>query len=99
MPARTTRPQRRPARRVSSGYASSFPSRVDFECVLGPPLQANPAASGLERLLGGRLEVLLDHGQLAARVQVDDVPREHPGVDDVADPARLDRVAAGGLLV
>src|SRR5919201_4029991 len=66
--------------------------------MLGPPLEAHPLPSGLERLLGGGLEVLPHDRKLAARVELDHIPREHADVDDVANPSRLDRVAARGLL-
>ena len=63
--------------------------------MLGTPLEANPSAPGLERVLRGRLEVLPYHSELAPRVELDDVSGEHAHVDDVADAAEL---AAAGFV-
>src|SRR5207244_13085042 len=89
MPARRApRRSRRPGRAPCES-SSSFASRFDFERVLGTPFQAHPPPFGLERLLRGGLEVLLDDAELAPGVELDDVAREHADVDDLADPARL----------
>src|SRR5436190_4459877 len=93
MQARTAPPRRRRRGRAPCESSSSFASRFDFEGVLGPPLQAHPPPLGLERVLRGRLEVLLDDAELAPRIQLDDVAREHADVDDVADPAGLSALA------
>src|SRR5205807_8310725 len=87
--ARTAPPPRRRPGRAPCESSSSFASRFDFERVLGTPFQAHPPPLGLERLLRGGLEVLLDDAELAPGVELDDVAREHPDVDDLADPACL----------
>src|SRR5215208_7222432 len=55
--------------------------------VLVVPADAHPATPLLERLLRGHLEVLADDLQLAALVKLNDEPRDHPDVRDVADAA------------
>src|SRR5438132_5861401 len=70
----------------SSSCSSSW---FDLEGVLGTPLEAHPSAPGLERVLGGRLEVLPDDAELAPGIELDDVSREHADVDDVANPPKL----------
>src|SRR4051812_5376855 len=69
----------------------SFGFRLDR--VLRFPLEEHPAPTRVEGLRRGGLQVLADDDELAAVVEVDDVAREHAGVDDVADPAR------GGVVV
>src|SRR5207247_9296881 len=97
--ARPAPPPRRRPGRAPCESSSSFASRFDFERVLGPPLQAHPPTLGLERLLRGGLEVLLDDAELAPGVELDDVAREHADVDDLADSARLDGSIGLALLV
>src|SRR2546422_2602435 len=95
MPARTTpRPAPQPVREPCES-SSCFSSSLDLKGVLGTPLEAHPPAPRLERLLGGRLEVLPDDGELAPGVELHDVPREHADVDDVADATQL---AVAGLI-
>src|SRR3954452_13585054 len=51
------------------------------------PFEPDALALLLERLLRGRLEVLPDDDELPAGVEVDEVPRDHAHVDDLAhDP-------------
>src|SRR6478672_687495 len=93
--ARTT-PRPTPQRvREPCESSSCFSSSLDLEGVLGTPLEAHPPTPGLERLLRGRLEVLFDDGELAPGVELNDVPREHADVDDVADATQL---AVAGLV-
>src|SRR5437763_14770371 len=92
-----------PTWRRAHGFCEScsfsfLPSWLDLEGVLGPPLEAHPSAPGLESVLRGRLEVLLDHRQLASGLELDDVPREHAAVDDVANESGFGRVATFGLV-
>ena len=54
---------------------------VDYEYVLGPPAQPHTASLPLEHLARATLEVLADHGQLAARVQLDVVAGDRSDVD------------------
>src|SRR5919204_845280 len=56
--------------------------------VLWAPFEKHPAPAGVESLGRGCLEVLANNHELAAVVEVDDVPGEHAGVDDVPDPPR-----------
>src|SRR6266568_1107691 len=76
-------------RRAPCESSSWFSSSFDLKGVLGTPLEAHRSAPGLERLLRGGLEVLLDDGQLAPGVELDDVPGEHADVDDVANTSGL----------
>src|SRR4051794_20509314 len=53
------------------------------------PFEPDALALLLERLLRGRLEVLPDHDELPAGVEVDEVPRDHADVDDLAHHSGL----------
>src|SRR2546426_12343695 len=88
LPRTTPLPMRRRARELSES-SSCFSSSLDLKGVLGTPLEAHPPAPGLEHVLRGRLEVLSDHGELAPGVELDDVPREHADVNDVANAPGL----------
>src|SRR6266566_9167176 len=70
-----------------------LPLGFRLDRVLRTPFKEHPATAGVQRLCRGRLEVLTDDDELAAVVEIDDVPGEHARVDDVADPA------GGGVLV
>src|SRR5439155_3952054 len=61
--------------------------------LLRTPYQDDPAPPCVEGLGRRCLEVLADDDELAAVVEVDDVPGEHACVDDVANPS------GGGVLV
>src|SRR6476646_3223065 len=96
MPARTARlspPRAARALCESSSFVPSWSFHV--EGVLGTPLEAHPPAPGLVSVGRRRLEVLPDHRQLSAGIELDDVPREHADVDHVAD---LSRFAAAGVV-
>src|SRR3954467_585686 len=90
-------PRRAPrSARVPCGSSSSFVPSWSFhvEGVLGTPLEAHPPAPGLDHLGRRGFEVLLHDRQLAPGVELDDVPREHADVDDVANAPGL----AGAVL-
>src|SRR4051795_4342646 len=71
--------------------SSSFVPSWSFHVVrvFGTPLETHPPAPGLEYVGRRRLEVLPDHRELAPGIELDDVPREHADVDDVANVPRL----------
>src|SRR5215208_7518577 len=73
--------------------SSSLLLVLDREGVLLAPAESHPPPLLLERVRGGRLEVLAHHLQLAAVVELDEVARDHPGVEDVTDAPLLDVVA------
>src|SRR5260221_124440 len=62
---------------------------VDLIGVLRPPFEPDTLAFRFEHLLRRRIEVLADDDELAAGIEIDDVTRDHPDVDDVADDAGL----------
>src|SRR4051794_15974453 len=82
--------------RIPCESSSSFVPSWSFhvEGVLGTPLEAHPPAPGLDHLGRRGFEVLLHDRQLAPGVELDDVPREHADVDDVANAPGL----AGAVL-
>src|SRR4029453_17387303 len=57
--------------------------------LIRPPCQANPPPLGLKHLFG-RLEVLADHCELTALVELDHISGHHPDVDDIANPSSRD---------
>src|SRR5438094_1593126 len=65
-----------------------FP-RLDCVGVFRAPGEADPPATGLECLAGRGFEVLTNHHQDSALVELDRIPGDHPDVDHVADPAGL----------
>src|SRR5438876_4172124 len=77
------------ATRLHCFVIPSLPSGLDRERVLRSPLEADAATLLLEHALGRGLEVLADNGQLPSPVELDQVARDHSGVDDVADAAGL----------
>src|SRR5262249_56072476 len=88
---RKWRPRPPPAGRTPE-RTSCEPSRallVDLVRVRRPPRKADPLALLRERLLRGRLEVLANDDEVAARIEVDDVARDHADVDDLAHRAGL----------
>src|SRR5207244_10690228 len=70
-----------------------LPLGFRLDRVLRTPFQEHPAPPCVEGLGRRCLEVLADDDELAAVVEVDDVPGEHACVDDVANPS------GGGVLV
>ena len=63
--------------------------------MLWAPLEEDAPTSCIQHLRRRGLEVLPDDDELASSVELDDVAREHAGVDDVADaPGRCVRVVA-----
>src|SRR5579884_100077 len=85
-PSPRTRPRPRPAG-PHPGVSCESSSRAllpDLICVLRPPREADPFALLRESVLRGRLEVLPDDDELAARIEVDEIARDHADVDDLA---------------